>query len=396
MDIQYIGEKSATLSQYITKYATKGEKSHTNDFSELLQNKSAASNLWSLGMQALANRECGALEAADTLLQISLFGSDRKTVIRWVDVSINRSRKVKSKAQLEKMQPNDDNIFCPSWVDYHYPNRPEAIENTCLYDFLRWFDIVNSKPKDSVIYYECDENAYGKGENFLRKRDNPYLLNHYKFNLKKEPESYYHSLLLLFMPWRKHEELKCGKDTYQAAFSEKSLELASLMTYHEKLEEIVHAREQLESEITALETAEENNADDNENENQIIGFEVAIGNELAEMDELANKLDDVSITEQIDQLNDDQKRVYTKIVTAVTEHCKEWDEAATAAAETNIMNDPRAKIKTVHRMFVSGVGGTGKSHLVNILRRKIPEMKKSFSRCTNRYCSLQYQWINVT
>lgn len=249
MDIQFIGEHSASLTQYITKYATKSEKSSTDDFGQLLQNKSAASNLWSFAMRALNNRECGALEAADTLLQLSLFGTDPDTVIRWVDVSMQRSRKVKSKQQLENMEGDDTDIFCPNWVDVHYPKRPEELEDECLYDFLRWFDIVNTKPKDSVVYF-----TYGK--KFLRKRKNPYLINHYKFNVRKQPESYYYSLLLLFLPWVEQDDLKCGVDTYQNAFIKIKDKLHSLMRYHDKLQDIEKARDEINKELEQLETAE--------------------------------------------------------------------------------------------------------------------------------------------
>jgi len=33
----------------------------------------------------MTHRECGALEAADTLLGISLYGTDRNTTIKWLD-----------------------------------------------------------------------------------------------------------------------------------------------------------------------------------------------------------------------------------------------------------------------------------------------------------------------
>lgn len=95
-----------------------------------------------------------------------------------------------------------------SWVDVYYPDRPEAIENLCLYDSLRLYDLVKNEPKKGGNHFQ-----YGK--KFLRFRQNPYLINHSKFNQsfqkKKEPGSYYHSLLLLFKPWREIEDLKCGK-----------------------------------------------------------------------------------------------------------------------------------------------------------------------------------------
>lgn len=362
MDIQFIGEKSSSLTNYITKYTTKSEKSSTDDIGEILQNKSAASNLWSIAMRALNNRECGALEAADTLLQLSLFGTDSKTVIRWVDVSMKRARKVKSKAELDKMQGDSEDIFCPNWVDVHYPNRPEQLVNICLYDFLRWYDIVKSKPKDSVIHYRY-------GDKYLRKRKDPYLINHFRFNVRKEPENYYHSLLLLFLPWIVLEDLKCGMDTYENAFLLCNEDLIHLMQYHDKLQEIERAREDLRMELDMLMAAEENEDDTNDDDDAIVGFDMALENELNDMNALVQNLNDVPLQDQIDQLNTDQKRVFVDVIACITSYCKDLEEAS----KSTTLENPRAAPKNILRKFVSGVGGTGKSHLINVIRRYVPD-----------------------
>ena len=83
MDIQFIGEKSAILNWYITKYTTKAEKSHsTAAFVEVTSTKSLASRLWNVALRSLSNRECGAMEVSDTLLGISLYETDSQTVFR--------------------------------------------------------------------------------------------------------------------------------------------------------------------------------------------------------------------------------------------------------------------------------------------------------------------------
>ena len=51
MDIQFIGEKSAILNWYITKYTTKAEKSHSNAaFQEVTSTKLLASRLWNVAL----------------------------------------------------------------------------------------------------------------------------------------------------------------------------------------------------------------------------------------------------------------------------------------------------------------------------------------------------------
>jgi len=41
--------------------------------------KSLASYLWNFALRFMTHKECGALEAADTLLRIFLYGTDRNT-----------------------------------------------------------------------------------------------------------------------------------------------------------------------------------------------------------------------------------------------------------------------------------------------------------------------------
>lgn len=121
---------------------------------------------------------------------------------------------MKSKDQSRKMDDEDTNIFCPNLMDDHYPSRPEELQDMSLYDFLRFFDIINFELKSkNVIWY-----PYGK--QFLQKRDNPHLLNHFKINPKAEPDNYYYSLLLLFKPWRHIDQLKCGSENYIDAFAQ--------------------------------------------------------------------------------------------------------------------------------------------------------------------------------
>jgi len=51
MDLQYVGEKTAVLNYYITKYTTKSEKSHAVDiFDNINSTKSLASRLFNVGL----------------------------------------------------------------------------------------------------------------------------------------------------------------------------------------------------------------------------------------------------------------------------------------------------------------------------------------------------------
>ncbi|XP_074114133.1 uncharacterized protein LOC141537186 [Cotesia typhae] len=142
MDIQFIGEKSTILTQYVTKYATKREITKSSEtINEINSTKTLPQLLWKIVFRSLTHREVGALEAADTLLGISLHGTDSETIIKWLDVRMIRNRKLKTKVEIEELEHNDPEsteIFCPSLIDDYYPNRPKDLENLCLYNFAKW------------------------------------------------------------------------------------------------------------------------------------------------------------------------------------------------------------------------------------------------------------------
>ena len=170
MDIQFIGEKSALLNWYITKYTTKAEKSHSNAvFAEVTSTKSLASRLWNVALRSLSNRECGAMEVSDTLLGISLYETDTHTVFRWADVNMVRSRKVKSFQEIKDLPEDSEDVFHASWIDTYYPSRPDELEDINLFDFLARYDIQNDKPKRDTIHFPF----FGR---FLKKRSHPYLV----------------------------------------------------------------------------------------------------------------------------------------------------------------------------------------------------------------------------
>lgn len=210
MDIQFFGENSRFITLYLTKYTTKSEKCNI-DLQAMQQGKPLASKLYNLGMRCLNNRECGALEA-DTLLGYPLCGTDSDTVIKWIDVNEVRHRKVKKFDDIKALEADSMDIYYPSLIDNHYPNRPNELESLNLYDFARMYEIVQKEPqKGEAIFRLLD----GK---FLKKRKKSYLINHYQFNVKTEPEKYFYSLLLLFKPWRDLSTLKSNHETYADAF----------------------------------------------------------------------------------------------------------------------------------------------------------------------------------
>ena len=96
-----------------------------------------AGRLWSFGVRSLRFRECGLYEASDLLLGDHL--TEKSATVKWIDVSMphKRKRRLKDHKELQeiaKRDPNTEDIFEDSLLDTHYPQRPNDLEDVCLYD----------------------------------------------------------------------------------------------------------------------------------------------------------------------------------------------------------------------------------------------------------------------
>ena len=349
MDIQYIGEKSAILNWYITKYTTKAEKSHSNAaFAEVTSTKSLASRLWNVALRSLSNRECGAMEVSDTLLGISLYETDPGTVFRWADVNMVRSHKVRNFQEINDLPEDSEDLFHASWIDTYYPNRPADLEDINLYDFLAWYDMGSDEPKRNAIYFPFFDR-------FLKKRSHAYLVNHFQYNPNQDAEKYFYSILLLFKPWRQCDSLLGDHSTYMDAFSACKDSLLDGLKYHAQLSRLREAdanvRELINNRREEME-AEDMQSSDAPVEGPLRYVATEVHNVMADFEDLACHVDPVDIEDLIGRLNEDQLRVFNKVKATIE---AQVSTDATDGAE-------------LCRLFVSGCGGTGKSILIQTVR----------------------------
>ncbi|KAL6418501.1 hypothetical protein ACFW04_012057 [Cataglyphis niger] len=206
------------------QFIEKNELSDTILDSKNNKNKSLASYRWNIALRFTNNRECGAPEAADTLLGIPLYGTYQNTTVKWLD---------KLKLSMLNLQ-----IFYSSLIDNHYPHRPNELENMSLYEFAQWYNISKIKLKNEDIEYYKINNGY-----YLKRRQRGYLINHYRYGVNTQPENYFFSLLLMSQPWRKLEDIKKQYDTYAESFHKVKLHLVEALQYHTRLKKLQKAFE---------------------------------------------------------------------------------------------------------------------------------------------------------
>ena len=134
MDIQFIGDATYSLVQYITKYLTKADKSHlSNDDFGL--DSSTISKLWQFALRSLKGREIGAYEACDRWFLSDLYQCSEKFQFVSTVFPQNRTRFMKSYTDLEKADPKSKDIFNKDLLTTYYPERPIDFEKMSLKDY---------------------------------------------------------------------------------------------------------------------------------------------------------------------------------------------------------------------------------------------------------------------
>ena len=365
MDLQYIGESSLAIAQYVTGYVTKAERSNMQDlWQEVSSHSSLYSKLWSFGVRSLRSRECGMYEASDLLLGDHL--CEKSQTIKWIDVSQphHRRRRLMNHSKLVEMRernPDSTDIFEDNLIDTHYPQRPDGMEDVCLYDFVAEYKKSGVDNDGNPVY------------SMLTK---PILPNHRMFDPSKENEreNYFYSLLLLFVPFRNEADLIEEGETAENAFNRHMGENDSLNTHSEKLQRMLKTRESVKKIDEARQAQEEDVTDskpvedDDEDGPQVAGEATSAMHDVLDLQQ--NESDRPSLEELVSSLNADQSRVY---------------EQVKAHLEHQVLHECDCcqckDLKPLH-MFVSGVSGTGKSFLIKTVRALVSRLWDGMTNST--------------
>ncbi|KAL5259662.1 hypothetical protein ACHWQZ_G009943 [Mnemiopsis leidyi] len=368
MDIQFIAENSYAICNYITKYVTKSEASNIDfmDFKDL--SKSTFQNLSKFAYACLRSREMGAHEAADRLLQNhgQMWRSSENFV--WVQAAPAnmRSRVMKNVKDLEGQQPQNKEVFYPDVLHDFYPNRPrtEAFNDMSLYDFVATYDKVSGPPKEGDRYIRIAKEDGTYIRTMITRKKSP-VVYHNEYNVEKQPELFFYSMLCLFKPWREESEIMGMSESFEEEFFNVLDRCPQLEEMARMKIDIQKARENMfkraDEKIDEGNAAEVNSATstcyeyDNSDSDPVLdqGLEdyeaVNLSSEIQTEDHLRA---------YVKTLNEDQMRVYNRIIQHI-EHMFDHDNDMCA--------DDKCKIKPL-LLYVSGYGGTGKSYLIKALQ----------------------------
>ena len=125
MDLQYISETSLALTEYVSGYVTKAEKSNVQDiWNDISNSDSVYKRLFQFGMRSMRSREVGLYEASDILLGDHLH--EKSATVQWIgaDMPHKRKRMLSELKAMAAKNPNAEDI-----CDLASENRPYDIFN---------------------------------------------------------------------------------------------------------------------------------------------------------------------------------------------------------------------------------------------------------------------------
>ena len=223
----------------------------------------------------------------------------------------------------------------------------------------------------NYVYVGLDKN----GKRVYQKLDKPHLPNFKHFDIQKEDQkdSNYYAIILLFVPFRKEEALVNDCETVEEAFNRHILDHERCLEAHKKFTKLLQAEENIKDIKDArAANREEENKNVEDDDRQLLGQINDAMKDVKEMDTGST----LTLQERESMLNKDQKRIFDNIKAHLLKQI-EYEQ------KTKKEKEQSESVKPLH-MFISGVGGTGKSFLIEAIKALV----KSLWSSTKQTCAV--------
>ena len=247
----------------------------------------------------------------------------------------------------------------PDDVLDRYPRRPKDMSNLSLREYLANYD----KASPAEVTKRTDLKVLDENYGHIKKRLNAALIHHYTPNKANAPENYYRTFLVLFKPWRNPTDIMSPHTTFQEAFMAECETNELMRDYEFKISSQVKSKKLMETNIETKEKEFEDEEVVPEHLNYSEDTLNTISNEVeAVLSENVTPYADI-----VNSFNSDQLRVFTKIISYLHKQNSEVKVPQGITVLADVSSDPIF-------LFVSGIGGTGKSFLIKGLTAYIKQV----------------------
>uniref|UniRef100_A0A8C1LAF7 ATP-dependent DNA helicase n=1 Tax=Cyprinus carpio TaxID=7962 RepID=A0A8C1LAF7_CYPCA len=256
MDIQFILNPYSCI-MYMLSYISKSEH-EMSDYLKRVIKDSSHDNLsdrecMKQVMNAYSkNREVSAQEAVARTCSLKLKSSSRSVI--FIPTDDNAVKMSLPMRYLQTMDDDVENVWMTGLPDKYKarPNRPE-FENMCMAEFASEYRIVYGGQTKGKNVLPLQKNM---GHIQKRTRGKPAVIRFARFSQEKHPEKFYGTLLKLYLPYRRDEQLKSTRfPTYESFYAFASVKLPGTDELQRVFDIVNENRKKYEKHNEAIEKA---------------------------------------------------------------------------------------------------------------------------------------------